>query len=114
MADKYLIDANIFITVHRQHYPFDVAPSFWEQIVEKASDKIVIIEQVQAEIIKGADELTDWYKSECNNFTVFGIPDQNVIEAYANIINSINENVRYKQSVKDEFARVADSWLCAY
>lgn len=114
MADKYLIDANIFITAHRQHYPFDVAPSFWEQIVEKASDKIVIIEQVQAEIIKGADELTDWYKSECNNFTVFGIPDQNVIEAYANIINSINENVRYKQSVKDEFARVADSWLCAY
>ncbi|NLC07460.1 MAG: DUF4411 family protein [Syntrophomonadaceae bacterium] len=47
MRDKYLIDANVFMTAHRQLYPFDLAPSFWEQLVEKASDRIVIIEEVK-------------------------------------------------------------------
>ena len=34
-----MMDANVFITAHRQLYPFDVAPSFWEQLVDKAADK---------------------------------------------------------------------------
>ncbi len=79
MEHKYIIDANVFITAHRQIYPFDIVPSFWEQLVDKAADKIVIIEDVQEEII-----------------------------------NSVNDNAQYKQSAKDEFASVADSWLCAY
>jgi len=32
MEVKYIIDANIFITAHRQIYPFDIAPGFWEQL----------------------------------------------------------------------------------
>lgn len=114
MADKYLIDANVFITAHRQFYPFDVVPSFWEQLVERASEKILIIKQVQDELLKGRDILTEWYKVECSKFTVLNIPDNGVIEAYSKIINSINENQRYKQTAKDEFASIADSWLCAY
>ena len=47
MENKYIIDSNIFITAHRLIYPFDIAPSFWGQIIEKASDKIIIIEKVQ-------------------------------------------------------------------
>jgi hypothetical protein len=46
IRDKYLIDANVFMTAHRQLYPFDLAPSFWEQLVERASDRIVIIEEI--------------------------------------------------------------------
>lgn len=114
MVDKYLIDANIFITAHRQYYSFDIVPSFWEQLVEKASDKIVIIEQVKNELLKGEDILADWYNNECSKFTVLGIPDQKVIESYSKIINTINESVQFNQSAKDEFARVTDSWLCAY
>jgi len=114
MADKYLIDANVFITAHRQFYPFDVVPSFWEQLVERASEKILIIKQVQDELFKGKDILTEWYQVECSKFTVLNIPDNSVIEAYSKIINSINENQRYKQTAKDEFASIADSWLCAY
>ena len=52
MGDKYILDANIFITSHRQLYPFDIAPSFWDQLVEKASDKIIIIEEVQKELLE--------------------------------------------------------------
>jgi len=114
MADKYLIDANIFITSHRQYYSFDIAPSFWEQLIEKASDKMVIIERVKDEIQKGEDKLAKWYNEECSKFEVLGIPDYSVIEAYKKIINSVNESEQYLQSAKEEFAKIADSWLCAY
>lgn len=114
MEGKYIVDANIFITAHRQRYPFDIAPSFWEQLVEKAAHKIIILEEVQNEILRGNDLLAEWYNEESSNFTVARIPEQDVIEAYREIINSVNNNGQYKQSAKDEFASIADSWLCAY
>ncbi len=82
--------------------------------MEKASDKIIIIEEVQKELMRSKDLLTDWYTSQSSNFTVLRIPSQEVIESYKKIINSINENDEYKQSAKEEFASIADSWLCAY
>lgn len=114
MRDKYLTDANVFMTAHRQLYPFDLAPSFWEQLVEKASDRIVIIEEIQKEIRKGQDLLVEWYERECARFTVLGIPGSEVIGSYRTIINSVNANGQYTSLAKREFASSADSWLCAY
>ena len=114
MDSKYIMDANTFITAHRLWYPFDVAPSFWEQLVDKAADKMVIIEQVENELLKGEDLLADWYEKQNANFIVLKIPDQEVIMAYRRIINFVSDNERYTPSAKEEFARVADSWLCAY
>lgn len=114
MNRKYLIDSNIFITAYRQIYPFDIAPGFWDQMIEKAADSIIIIENVDEEILKGDDELTDWYLENKEQFEVFNIPSQVVLESYRDIINNINENSQYRQSAKDEFASIADSWLCAY
>jgi len=82
--------------------------------VEKASSNIIIIEEVQKEILKGQDILVEWYESEKSKFQVLGIPDQEVIESYKKIINSVNDNEQYKQSAKEEFASSADSWLCAH
>lgn len=114
MDKKYLIDASVLITAHRPLYPFDIAPGFWRQLVEKASDKIVFIEKVDKEILKGEDELSDWYLENRDEFYILTIPEQEVIESYGKIISSINKNRQYIQSAKDEFASVADSWLCAY
>ena len=114
MESKYIIDANVFITAHRQRYPFDIAPSFWEQLVNKAADKMLIIEDVQTEILRGEDLLSEWYSNQSSNFTVLKIPDHEVIESYGEIINYVNDNENYKQSAKDEFASIADSWLCSY
>ncbi len=114
MGNNYIVDSNIFITAHRQIYPFDIAPSFWEKLAEKASGKIIIIEAVQKEILKGQDLLAEWYEREKNKFQVLGIPEQEVIKAYQKIITSINDNEQYKQSAKEEFASLTDSWLCAY
>ncbi len=114
MGHRYLIDANVFITAHRQIYPFDLAPGFWDQLIDKVADKIIIIEKIQEEILRGDDALSEWYIEVCSNFTILKIPEQIVLEAYSEIIDSINDNTQYKQSAKDEFASIADSWLCAY
>lgn len=111
---RYLIDSNIFITAHRALYPFDIAPGFWEQLIDKASEKIVIIEKVNDEILRGEDQLAEWYLENKDKFNIVTIPESAVIESYGKIISSINENKQYKQPAKDEFASIADSWLCAY
>ncbi|MGB4460130.1 MAG: DUF4411 family protein [Bacillota bacterium] len=114
MRDKYLVDANVFITAHRQRYPFDLAPSFWEQLVENGAYRIVIIRQVEKEIQKGDDILVEWYKKQRSKFTVLGQPGREVLQSYKKMINSIMASKQYTQSAKDEFASKADSWLCAY
>lgn len=114
MNKKYLIDSNIFITAHRQIYPFDIAPGFWEQMINKAADKIIIIENIDKELLRGEDELTEWYSNNKDKFEVLAIPESEVFESYGKIINNINENQQYNPSAKHEFASVADSWLCAY
>ena len=114
MNKKYIIDSNIFITAHRQIYPFDIAPGFWEQIIKKGANQIIIIEPVNDEIAKGKDILTDWYLENKDQFEQLKIPDQIVLESYKDIINHLNTNDQYKQSAKYEFASIADSWLCAY
>lgn len=74
MNNNYLIDSNIFITAHRLLYPFDIAPGFWEQLIEKASEKMIIIEKVNNEIVRGGDQLTRMlYRKQgqvqCFNYT---------------------------------------------
>lgn len=114
MNRKYLIDSNVFITAQRQIYPFDIAPGFWAQFLEKAAEDIIIIESVDDEIVKGNDKLKEWYLENKEQFEVATIPDQAVLKSYGDIINFINESNQYSQSAKDEFASLADSWLCAY
>ncbi len=114
MNNKYLIDSDVLVTAHRTLFPFDIAPGFWKQLIDKASPKIVFIEGVSDEILKGRDELADWYSENKDGFNVLGIPEDAVIKSYRHIINNINKSEKYKQSKKREFASTADSWLCAY
>ena len=36
--EVFLIDTNALLTPHLMYYPFDLAPSFWEQLEEKLKD----------------------------------------------------------------------------
>lgn len=114
MGDKYLLDANVFITAHRKFYPFDIVPSFWRQLVEKAADKIIIIEEIDNELLRGQDVLVEWYKENRDKFQILRIPDQSVIVASRRIMNYISENEQFTESAKIEFASSADLWLCAH
>ena len=59
--EKFLIDANAFITPHLQYYPFDLAPSFWQQLENPIKDgTIVVLDMVKAEVLQGTDSLRSW------------------------------------------------------
>ena len=63
--EKFLIDANSFITPHLQFYPFDFAKSFWSQIEAQIEiGSIVILDMVKAEVLRGNDNLKDWMVQE--------------------------------------------------
>ena len=41
--DKFILDANIFITPYRSYYPFDLARGFWEQMEKCLKRENVIL-----------------------------------------------------------------------
>ncbi len=57
----FFVDSNILISAKNDIYPFDVFPSFWE-FLERAitEERLVLLNLVKDEILKGKDELTDW------------------------------------------------------
>ena len=114
MAEEYAIDANILIAVHRSQYPFDIAPGFWRQLVENGRGKLILIEEVRNEIYDNEDELSSWLKENEGAFKVVSSSNEDVVRNYSDIITNVRENTNYKEVAKSEFARVADSWLCAH
>lgn len=114
MDRQYIIDANVLIVSSRQLYPFDIMPGFWEQLIEKGTEKTVLIDKIKAEIFRGEDELADWLKANKEKFIEKDMNDPEVLVAYGRIIQSVMDNSQYTQSAKDEFASIADSWLCAH
>ena len=86
----YILDTSVLIQAHRVYYSFDIAPAFWNFLIESVkTDKIVSVDRVNDEILKGNDELADWVR---NDFSF----------AFEN--------------TKDEFSRAdnADAWTIAY
>lgn len=67
VEEKFLLDANIFVTPYQNYYPFDFAPGFWNQLSPKlALENVAVLDVVKDEIIRGDDELSDWIKDVPN------------------------------------------------
>lgn len=114
MDKRLAVDTNILVSCYRKIYPFDMAPAFWRQLVEKGGQEIVLIDKVKEEILRNEDQLANWLKENENNFTIRGVDKLPIIKCYSEIITSVKENQQYKETAKVEFAGIADSWLCAY
>lgn len=57
----YLLDADVLIQAKNLHYGFDIAPGFWDWILDAHSRRqVYTVEQIKQEIDRGQDELTDW------------------------------------------------------
>ena len=60
----YVFDANVFIEAARRYYAFDLAPRFWESLVEHANNgRIESVDRVKQELERGKDELAEWADS---------------------------------------------------
>ena len=115
LSKKYLIDANSLIRPARAYYPFDFAPSFWQQLRPKISlDKIVVLDKVRDEILKGTDELSAWI-SDLPNECILSTQDIQIIRTYRDVLGFIQQSDKYSESALRLWSRenVADPWLIA-
>ena len=102
MSQKYLIDANSLIRPARAYYPFDFAPSFWQQLRPKISlDKIAVLDKVQEEILP----------KEC----ILSTQEIQIIQMYRDVLSFIQQSDQYSEAALRLWSRenVADPWLIA-
>ena len=115
MSEKYLIDANSLIRPARAYYPFDFAPSFWQQLRPKISlDKIAVLDKVRDELLKGTDELSAWI-SDLPNECILSTQDIQILQKYRDVLNFIQQSDQYSEAALRLWSRenVADPWLIA-
>lgn len=111
---KYVLDADVFIQAARQYYAFDLVPRFWDILVSLAnSGRILSIDRVKEELMRGKDELAEWAKKKFDHAFV-STDVQDVIRAYGEVMSWVQAQSRFTGGAKAEFADGADGWLVAY
>jgi uncharacterized protein DUF4411 len=113
---KYLLDANVFIQAARGYYAFDLAPAFWQALLDHASnERLLSIDRVREEIEQGKDELAKWIGGTFQPWFA-STDDTSVLQAYAGLMQWAQDQPQYSAAAKAQFADVknADAWLIAY
>lgn len=113
--ELFLIDSNSLMTPHLTYYPFDFAESFWKQMEDHiAQGKIVILDVVKAEILKGKDSLQEWMEG-LDIGTLIDHREISIIQKYSEILQYVQNNPFYQPAALAEWSRdsVADPWLIA-
>lgn len=110
----YVLDANVFIEAARKYYAFDLAPKFWESLVQHAIEKdIISIDYVKKELLRGKDDLAKWAKEDFSEGFV-STDENDVILSYKDVITWVQNQTQYTNAAKSDFAEGADGWLVAY
>ena len=115
-SEIFLIDANALITPYRFYYAFDIAPSFWGKLADAfKNNRIVLLDMVKDELLKGEDDLTNWIKANEDIIGVCNYKTESVISNYQSVFQHIQSSGLYKESALAAWApaNVADPWLIA-
>lgn len=113
--EKFLLDANSFITPYKNYYPFDFAPGYWGQLLTKLSlENVAIIDLVKEEVEKGKDELSVWLSS-IKDLNICTRLDKQIMQKYAEILTYIQMSSLYTDRALRTWSQVgiADPWLIA-
>jgi hypothetical protein len=116
VSPVYVLDSNVLIEATNRYYAFDIAPSFWRQLLNLAEQGSVIsIDKVKKELIRGTDELADWAKNEFSSAFV-STDDQDVLARYIAMITWSQGHAQFNDTAKAEFAGTdnADPWVMSF
>ena len=108
----YVLDTNVFIDAANAYYAFDLAPGYWDFLVQLFySHHAVSIKSVYDELGEAGDgdPLKDWARANKQHFVA---PDSRVVACYQRVIAWAKNN--YDSPAVVEFQRVADSWIVAH
>jgi predicted nucleic acid-binding protein len=110
----YVLDANVFIEAARRYYAFDLAPPFWESLVQHAANgRIYSIDRVKQELERGKDELATWATSQFND-AFASTDEETVTSSYTEVIGWVYAQGQFSDAAKVDFADGADGWIVAY
>lgn len=110
----HLLDANAFMEASRLYYSFQIAPRYWDWLVDKFNEgEIASVEAVYDEITAGTGDLVAWAKAPA--LSGFWLPDTaDSIAATADLATwAAHADRPFKQSAVDEFMASADLRLAA-
>lgn len=99
----------------RRYYAFDLVPAFWDHLIRLASEgRICSVDRIKKQLEDGNDKLAEWIK-EGNLRNVFASTEQDdVIQAYREIMIWVQNNTQFFDAAKQKFADDPDGWLVAY
>lgn len=119
MADRYIIDSNVFIQGKNFHYHFSFCEGFWDWVHEGHDKGLVFsIGKVRAELVAGkkGDEARQWAEEMPDGFFLDDVRDPQVMAAYTDVMNWAKADKHYQQAALTRFAdaKRADAFLLAH
>lgn len=111
--ERFLVDANIFITAKNLYYQFSFCQAFWDFLSTMHQKGVIFsIQSVKQEILRNNDPLRDWINTLPETFFEDHYQSAN---SYGKLMNYA-QGLDVKQIAKDEFAEQdnADAWLLAH
>jgi hypothetical protein len=113
----YVLDSNVFIEAARRYYAFDLAPRFWDSLVEHADNgEIESIDWVKKELGKGKgkkgeeDELAKWANSNFGH-AFCSTDEEDVIESYGMVMTWVQGQSQYMDAARSaNGVKIAKCW----
>ena len=86
---RYIIDADVFITAKNSYYPFDFCPGFWSGVLRSFhGGRVCSIERVHGELMAGSKEedLVKWAREDLPAAFFEEVDGRDVTERYTEIM----------------------------
>lgn len=115
MKEKFLLDANTFITPFQSYYPFDFAPGFWIQLKPKLKlNSVYVLDVAKNEIMKGEDELSEWFGA-IPGANIIDRKNVSIVAKYSEVLRFLQDSPLYSDKALRNWSdvNVADPWLIA-
>lgn len=114
-AKAYLLDADTFVSAHRNHYRFSFCPAYWQALLDHHKHgTLSSIIPVRKELLKGKDVLSDWVKDDVPENFFHETTDVRVTQTYGTILKWVATLSHLLPAAQAKFASGADGWLVAY
>jgi len=110
----FVLDSSVFIEASRRYYAFDIAPTFWDSLINSANNKqLCSIDWVKKELLRGNDELADWARNDFSS-AFFSSDRDDIGNNYSLIMNWVNGQGQFTGAAKADFAKGADGWVVSF
>jgi len=113
----YVLDSDVFIAAKNAYYAFAICPGFGDSLIHYHGEGHVLsIDRVKGELLAGrkTEDLVQWVKEQAPAELFANTDDDNVADAFGQVMLWVQRNAQYFDQAKAKFATEADGWLVAY